>query len=193
VELCNEAIVPQGAIPARPVALARGPGGFTLIELSVVLFVIAIVSAIAVPYFRDVTGVRVAATAKRLASTSRFLFEEAAFQGTTYALNFDLERQRWFVTRFDPTSGRFVADESLLARAVTLPEDVRFADVASPSLGKLSAGLVPSYFYPEGFADPAVIHLVDARSHAYTIRIDPIRGAGEIFDGYRDFESLPKD
>jgi len=43
--------------------------------------------------------------------------------------------------------------------------------------------LVPTRFYPEGYADRAVIGLVDEEGHSYTLRIDPVRGRAEISGG----------
>jgi len=177
----NERAAPSRSLP--------GSSGFTLIELSVVLFVIAIVSGITIPYLRDITGAQLTSTARRLSGTAQYLFEEAAFRSTVYALLIDLDQQSWSVARFDPETGQFVADESLLSRRVVLPPNLRVVDVVVVGIGKVSTGVAPTYFYPEGFADPTVIHLVDARDHAYTIRINPIRGLGEISDGYRDLQS----
>ena len=166
----------------------RGSGGFTLIELTIVIFVIAIISAIAVPRLRDLTTVELGAATRRISNTTRFLFEEAALRNDTFALNFDLDNQIYWVTRFDRTTGEFSEDPSLLTRRVAMPPDVRILDVVVPSVGKVAEGVAPAYFYPEGFADPAVIHLEDARENVYTIRVNPVRGIGEIFDGYQDFE-----
>lgn len=168
-----------------------GPSpGFTLIELSIVIFVIAIVSGITIPRIRDLLGVELRSTANRLSNTSRYLFEESAFRSTVYALNLDLENEAWWVTRFDATTGEFVDDDSLLSRKTSIPEGIEILDVVLPGLGKVSEGIAPTYFYPEGLADPTVIHLVDRRNHAYTLRIDPIRGFAEVHEGYKDFESL---
>lgn len=163
-------------------------GGFTLIELTIVIFVMAIISAIAIPRLRDLAAVELASTARRLSNTTRLLFEEAAFRNATFALNFDLENQVYWVTRFERETGEFTDDTSLLTDRVVLPPDIRILDVVVPAFGKIAEGIVPTYFHPEGFADPAVIHLVDAHDNAYTVRVNPVRGIGEVFDGYQDFE-----
>ncbi|MGH7822058.1 MAG: pilus assembly FimT family protein [Candidatus Binatia bacterium] len=164
-------------------------GGFTLIELSIVLFVIAIVSGIAIPRLRDLTAAELTSTTRRLANTARYLAEEAAFRSTTYALNLDIENNAWWVTRFDRNTGEFRGDDSLLSRRVALSPEIRISDVVLPALGKVSEGVAPTYFYPEGYADPTVIHLVDARNNAMTVRVDPVRGLGEVFEGYKDFDT----
>jgi general secretion pathway protein H len=167
---------------------ARSDRGFTLIELTIVVFIIAIVAGIAIPRLRDVTGVELTSTTRRLSNTVRYLYEEAALRGLPYALVFDLDSQTYWVSKLDSETGEYVEDDSLLSRKVTLPDGVRVVDVILPVAGKVAAGIAPTHFYPEGFADESVVHLADERDHAYTLRIDPVRGRGEVYDGYKEFE-----
>jgi prepilin-type N-terminal cleavage/methylation domain-containing protein len=167
------------SVPRRP----KTEAGFTLIELSIVVLIIAIVARIAIPRIRSVTGAELTATTRRLANTTRYLYEEAALRGTVLALYFDLDRQEYWVAHTEEGTGTLVEDTDLLARRVTLPPDVRIADVFVPGVGKFEQGLVPTRFYPEGYADRSVIGLVDDEGHAYTLRIDPIRGRAEISQG----------
>jgi prepilin-type N-terminal cleavage/methylation domain-containing protein len=162
---------------------AKAEAGFTLIELSIVILIIAIVARIALPRFRSVTGAELTAATRRLAYTTRYLYEEAALRGTVLALYFDLDRQEYWVAHTEEGTGTLVEDTDLLARRVTLPPDVRIADVFVPGVGKFEQGLVPTRFYPEGYADRSVIGLVDVEGHSYTLRIDPIRGRAEISEG----------
>ncbi len=167
----------------------RDERGFTLIELSIVVLIIAIVARIAMPRIRSITAAELSAATRRLSATTRYLYEESALRGTPLVLFFDLDRQEYWVARTEEGSGALVEDTDLLARRVTLPSDVRIADVFVPGTGTFSQGLVPTRFYPEGYADRSVIHLVDDGGHAYTLEIDPVRGRGEVSEGYRDVDS----
>lgn len=152
------------------------------------MFILVIVAGLAIPRLRDVTGAELTSATRRLSNTVRYLYEEAAFRGTVYALVFDLDKQGWLVLRLDASTGEFVEDEEILSRPFVMPEGTQISDVVLPSTGRVDGGLAPSRFYPEGYADPSVIHLNDDRGHAYTVRIDPVRGRGEVFDGTRNFE-----
>lgn len=157
--------------------------GFTLLELTVVVFILAIVSSFVVPRISDVAGVELGATARRIGQSVRYLYEEAALRGTVYGLVFDLEEQRVHVVRLDAETGEFAEDDALLSRALTIPDGVRLVAVVLPSVGRLDQGAIPVYFYPEGFADPAWIQLADDRERAYTVIVDPIRGRADVVDG----------
>jgi prepilin-type N-terminal cleavage/methylation domain-containing protein len=157
--------------------------GFTLLELTVVVFILAIVASFVVPRVADVSGVALGATARRLSQSVRYLYEEAALRGSVYGLVLDLDEQRVHVVRLDSETGEFVEDDAMLSRELALPDGVRLTAVVLPSVGRLDQGAVPIYFYPEGFADPAWIQLGDDRERGYTVIVDPIRGRAEVVDG----------
>jgi prepilin-type N-terminal cleavage/methylation domain-containing protein len=160
--------------------------GFTLIELSIVVLIIAIVTYFAFPRLRSLSGAELSASTRRLAQTTRYLYEEAALRGSVLTLFFDLDQQQYWVAHPEEGTGYPIEDTDLLARRVALPEGVRITDVDVPGIGTISQGLVPARFYPEGYADQALVHLADADGHTYTVRIDPLRGRGEVLEGYQN-------
>lgn len=168
---------------------AKTEAGFTLIELSIVILIIAIVARMTIPRIRSIVGAELTAATRRLANTTRYLYEEAALRGTVLELYFDLDRQEYWVAHVEEATGSLVEDTDILARRVQLPKDVHIVDVVVPGVGKMAQGLVPTRFYPEGYADRSVIHVADEEGHAYTLRIDPIRGRAEVSEGYEDFAS----
>src|SRR5688572_32566866 len=117
--------------------------GFTLIELAIVLLILGIAASFLVPRLRDPEHAQLEATAARLATTARYLYEEAAYRRVPMRLNLDLDGQRWFVTVLggDPDDPEFVPAESPLARPVTLPNAVTFRDVVLPAVGTVNEGI----------------------------------------------------
>lgn len=162
--------------------------GFTLLELTVVLFVIGLLIATITPHLGTVGGARLDATAKRLAAVARYLAGEAALQNRLYRLNYDLDKQTYWITTLVATQNRaeFTEDYSLLARAVQLPPAITFADVQAPGVGRVSTGHVHTHFFPHGYTDPTLIHLRDQYSRVVTVLIPGLTGEARIYEGYVD-------
>lgn len=162
--------------------------GFTLLELSLVLFIIGLLVMVLVPRFGGLERARLDTSAKRLAALVRYLHGEAAFRGRTYRIQYDLDQQRYGVQVLAPSQATktFVADESSLSQTVQLPTNVTFADIRVPSIGRVRGGQVFTHFYPQGYTDPTVVHLRDQQSRTITVIIPPITGEAAVYEGYVD-------
>jgi prepilin-type N-terminal cleavage/methylation domain-containing protein len=159
--------------------------GFTLLELAVVLLIIGLVLAIAMPRFGAFQGAELRSEAHRLAARSHYLYEEAGAQKVLLRLNFDLNHSTYFVTRLDPFAPNpsFMPEKGPAGGVVTMPADVRLRDVWVEGGGVFHSGIVTCQFYPGGVADAAVIHLFDRRGDVITLGIDPFNGAVAIISG----------
>jgi hypothetical protein len=104
-----------------------------------------------------------------------------------YELMIDLDQQSYYVSSSTVRGedlGGFARETGPLARDVTLAPPVGIADVILPaSGGKLADGQAPIYFYPDGTAELAVIHLHNG-TDAYTLRTDPLTGLVYLVAGY---------
>jgi type II secretion system protein H len=179
----------EPSIDGAPAARRSHPGGFTLIEVSLVLLIIAIVVALAVPRLRSITGAELTKQARRLTNTFRVLRSEAILTGRIYQLHCDIGIERYWVTIIDESSEtpQVVPDSGPLARPVTLPDPVGISDVVMQGLGKLQQGQVTTNFYPDGDIDPTVIHLDDGRE-AYTLYVNSLTGRPRLVPGYFDVD-----
>ncbi len=165
--------------------IKTGRRGFTLLELAVVLLIIGLVMAIAMPRFGAFQSAELRSESRRLAARSHSLYEEAGAQKVLMRLNVDLNRSTYFVTRLDPLSARpsFSLEKGPAGGIVTMPNDVRFRDVWVEGAGLFRSGIVGFEFYPSGTADAAVIHLRDRNGEVMTVGIDPFSGTASIFRG----------
>lgn len=159
--------------------------GFTLLELAVVLFIMGLVMLLAMPYFGGFQGSQLKSEARRLASRSNYLYEEAGAQKVLLRLNFDLDHNSYFVTRLDPFAVKpaFSRETGPAGARITLPDDVRLRDVWVEGAGAFRRGSVSSQFYPSGSADAALIHLVDRDGAVLTLIIDPFDGRTAVMRG----------
>jgi len=159
--------------------------GFTLLELAVVLLIIGLVLAIAMPHFGAFQGAELRSEANRLAALTHYLYEEAGAQKVLLRLNLDLNHSTYFVTRLDPFAAnlRFIREKGPAGGVATMPADVRLRDVWVEGSGVFRGGIVRCQFYPSGVADAAVIHLFDRNGDVITVGIDPFNGAVAIIPG----------
>jgi prepilin-type N-terminal cleavage/methylation domain-containing protein len=165
-------------------------GGFTLIELGLVLLIISVIIALVVPRFRDQSHAELISQARKLATMFRFLQQEAVLNGRVYRLNFDLDQQRYFVTSADADDeqgGNFQQETGVVGHNITLPASLQLSDVNMPFLGgKLSEGLAFTNFYPDGYVDPTVVHL-DNGQEVYTLYVpNGLTGRAYVAAGYLD-------
>lgn len=167
----------------------RREGGFTLIEIGLVLLIIATIVALVIPRFRDQSRQELQAQTRKLAATFRFLQEEAILNGRVYRINFDLDQQRYFVTEADATDdgSGFTQTSGVLSHDVTLPSTVQIADVDTPeSGGKLYQGVALAHFFPDGFVEPMAIHLQNGQEF-YTLYVaNGLTGRAHVAAGYID-------
>jgi general secretion pathway protein H len=168
--------------------------GFTLLELAVVLFIIGLVLTIAMPYFGSLRGTELRSESRRLAATSHYLYEEAGAQKVLLRLNFDLDNNRYFVTRLDPFAAKpiFAAETGPAGEQMSMPADVRLRDVWVEGGGLFRRGRASCQFYPSGMADATVIHLLDRNGAVMTVGINAFSGAVAIRAGDLTPDALAK-
>jgi len=96
---------------------ARRMRGYTLIELLIVIAIIAILSAAAVPALDSVTGANVRAAASELAAGARYLFDTASLRHQTCRLALDVDGRNWWAecAQERPAEGDGADEESGLA------------------------------------------------------------------------------
>ncbi|HYB90805.1 MAG TPA: prepilin-type N-terminal cleavage/methylation domain-containing protein [Candidatus Binataceae bacterium] len=163
----------------------RSAAGFTLLELSVVLFIIGLIITIAMPYAGSYRKSQLKSEARRLAGRASYLFDEAESQKVVMQLAFDLDHSAYAVLRLDPYSATpaFVPERGAVGRPVQMPAAVAIRDVTVGDLGTFYRGIVATQFYPEGYVDATLVHLVDASGHVVTLDFNSLTGQVLIGDG----------
>jgi len=160
--------------------------GFTLIELAVVIFIMALMFTLVLPYTGGYRKARLKSEARRLAGRASYLFDEASAQKVFLRLVFDLDHQVYRVMRLDPYAvpiPTFGPDHSSGMSAVKMPPAIAIRDVTVGDLGTFSAGTVSTQFYPEGYVDATLIHMIDLSGHVMTLAFNPVTGRVLIAEG----------
>ncbi len=145
---------------------ARSVRGFTMIELLVVLVIMALVSAVAIPVFSGTSNAEMKSAARQLASGLRLARSEALTQRRETFLVIDLAGRRFKVDRD--------AREYSLPRNVELKLFTAQKDLVDDKVGAIR-------FYPDGGSNGGRITLA-AGERKYEVDVDWLTGRVAILD-----------
>jgi len=163
----------------------RSEAGFTLIELMVVMLLISIVLAVAIPRFE---GGAFQDPVKKLSrwmiNTVRSLRSAAIQKQKTQSLVIDLSNNRMWLVNED-------MDEEAMAaaadNALALPAAIRFVDVQFPHQDAVTSGTTEVRFYPAGYADHALIHLETEDAQRFTYLVEPLLTKVKLIETWIEF------
>lgn len=159
--------------------------GFTLIELSIVVFLLALFAAMTFPMLTGIGQNGLDASARRLAGTVKYLFNEAALDGREYRLIFNMKDETFSARRLEEDGtlsepGRFGREQHLRGNVV-------FKDITIAGQGSSSSGEVITRIFPVGWLEETLIHLEDDKGKMLTLRIMPFTAETEVHEGYLEF------
>lgn len=175
-------------------ALSKRNHGYTLVELTVVVFLIGIMLSLAVPRIQDsfLSDDRKSAT-RRFVGKVRELQEAAVRDKKGYRLHLDISADRMWET-IQPVSGADTTvddeDSGGFQDAEGDGEKIAILDVEFSQEGKTNNGEVIIHFTKEGYVEPAVIHLGSKADDAYTVHLSPFLGVLDIYDEYVERQTL---
>lgn len=148
--------------------------GFTLIELSLVCVVLAVMIAVAMPVFsRGYRDSELRTTAADLAWTMRYGYGAALFEGTRLKLVFDRNEGSYRLEKEnDPVrqKGTFIPLESSLLKKKTFPLGIKLSSLSSAEL----------IFNPSGTGDGLRLSLQDAKGKGYELTYSGWNGQVKI-------------
>lgn len=162
---------------------AHEAGGFTLIELAVVLGLIGLLVAFVMPRMSVIGSAALDSSARRIATRVQFLREEAAIRSRWIRLAIDPRRGTYRAEGLVPSAGgvRFAPLDTPLYRETLVPEPIRVS-IEGPGVTSSVDGYDTTLFSPDGYADPALIWLDDGAGRRVAVVIDPVSTRAKILD-----------
>ena len=156
-------------------------GAFTLIELSIVVFILAVVMAISAPSFVRSYNESVLNEAARSFSTLCQLARiQAVSEQQTATVHIDLDRQRFWLTQ--PLRGSDGAREDRTLKVLELSNRVALVGAVRQDLPASVDKQVDVSFYPNGTCDPVYVTLQGMeRGRGLCAIIDPITTRAYIY------------
>jgi prepilin-type N-terminal cleavage/methylation domain-containing protein len=160
-----------------------GSSGFTLMELLVVIVLMGVILAFAVPSTRDVlTGDNLKKASRQLMGMEKKLRVEAVRDQMDYILCIDLPSSTYWVVASDITPEK---QDEIKKRPQHLPSGVVILDIVEENNKKQSKDEVRIKFGKKNICSPAVIHLA-YEENRMTMVINPFLGVTDVYDKYVD-------
>ena len=159
----------------------KGDKGFTLLELTLVVALMGIVLAFAIPRFESQ---RQADSTDRVSRWIRLAVQQlktdAIRSQYRHTLHLDLDAQKIWWTHDAMTD---VEIQRSVEAGLVLTDDVRIQGVELPGKTVTSDGRAIINFYPAGYSDMAMIHLVENQERPVSISIEPFLPHSRQYDG----------
>ena len=94
---------------------------------------------------------------------------------------------------FGAAKPHYVVDRRVIPEPVRFPQGVLITDVTTQYLDTISEGKAFTHFFPDGYAEPTVIHLADRNKREYTLVVSPLSGKVKVIPRREEFEVDMKD
>jgi prepilin-type N-terminal cleavage/methylation domain-containing protein len=159
-------------------ATGNSRAAFTLIELSIAVFIIATLLAVTAPYFvRSFNAASVSAAARTFATTCQFARAQAVLRQKPAMIEIDLDRQMFWVGQvLTNDSGEETAQ---VLKSTAMPVRVRLFSAQRADEQLATNGRVEMTFYPNGTCDAVTVAFRgNERGSGVAVQVDPVTARG---------------
>jgi prepilin-type N-terminal cleavage/methylation domain-containing protein len=163
-------------------SILKSPGGFTLLEIVIVVAVIALFVGLAVPRLPDVAGAKIHQNARKVSLILQLARTRAISLRRYYRVDVDIDTNAVAVSYFGP-EGKYIPDDEVRQFRLS---DGAIADVVTSSEGKVLEGTGWVRISPRGFIEPALIHIEDEQKRVVTVAPSLVSGRVLIQEGYTE-------
>jgi general secretion pathway protein H len=163
----------------------RRQGGFTLMEMILVIVILSMVTILVLPRLPSTEGAELRTSARSLAAAIRYLGDLSITAKAPHRLHFNLTEGTIAITRKN-ADGEDVPPEDVFLGRQFLAEGVTLEDVEIQRLGKISSGEVVVDFGVGGLEEYVSIHLQGKGGGHFTVDAFPQSGKVKVYEEYRE-------
>jgi Tfp pilus assembly protein FimT len=158
-------------------------GGYTLVELAVILLIIAACVTVVFPKFSNglLDQQRLRSTVSKIASIAEYSHQRAVSTHFTHLFHFNIELGTYWVTAQTP-DGKLIPMTDGLNLKGQLPEDIQFSGIEFRDIGSDIEDVVTIEFSPQGWIEPATIYLDSSQGRKMSIVMHELLGYVETFE-----------
>ena len=170
--------------------------GFTLMEITVVILLIATISVVAMPRFRMLLDPEVDRDVQlQLENVLIAVRQEAILSRRTLVILYDVEKGAYQTAVYSEETvtangEQPESDAKMTVLKRKLPEGFKFMDIMNPRDGKVTEGTCYTIVRPTGWVEPTTLHVKNEKDEAYTLTIQPLAGTVRLEEGYKEMRSL---
>ena len=178
----------------RPIAIGCSGRGFTLVEVTVVVIIVAVLAGMVVPRMvGSVSSSELREAARGLLMAATYAREYAVTRRCCCRLSI-LPDQRRYVLEYQPDPerrpGEYEVLQGGLVKFAALPERVRLERVKIQRADRRRGPEKCIIFQPTGESDAAVVGITDGR-RTYSLLVFPSTGRARLVEGR--VEQMPSD
>jgi prepilin-type N-terminal cleavage/methylation domain-containing protein len=177
--------------------------GFTLLEMIIVIVIVSIMALLIAPRITDILGSR-RGNFIILTSMIAKTFDDSFIRGNVnflvvhlYEPNPELEseanpdifsrRNGISVVMLDE-NGKFIDSKNKILQFKEYPESFKIKEVLLSTGEKVTQGNVIIPFYPKGYSDDVILHILVNDEERWSLRIYKLKKEAQIAYNYIDFE-----
>jgi len=158
--------------------------GFTLLELVLTMFIIALTVGIVIPRMPDFAGMQIQRSTRKAGMMVQLARNRAVTLRRYYRVDVDIDEAVLRASYLGPEE-LYIADE--MVKSVNFPDEITIVDLLTSGEGKVVKGSGGIHISPRGIIEPAIIHLEDEKGRVRSVVPHMVSGEVLVKEGYEEF------
>ncbi len=175
--------------------------GFTLLEITIVVVIISVLSLLIIPRISSMLDSKrnnffILTTVMAKTFEDSFTYDRTNFLVIHLHESMDSEEENEVFSRPNGVSvvtmddeGKFVDSKNRYLKYKEFPDSFKIEEVILSTGEKVGIGNVMIPYYPKGYSDNVILHILVDDEEQWSVRIFKLRKEAEIFPDYIDFSS----